>query len=389
MKMNICTSCDNNFIEYLYTFTLSLITNISDDNIINLYILDGNIEEKNKLIIEKIVHNTKHKIIFIKPNIEKYNNWFDKIIINKEYYSPAVFYRLEIPSLIPNVDKVLYLDCDIIVNKDISDLYNIDIDNYYICAIEEEGRAAKTRKKIFNLDHYFSSGVMLINNKMWINNGVKEDFETFFNLNYNKIMTVDQDIINCVFKDKIKSLDKKFNYFPFNETENDIPSENLYIIHYSSYLAKPLNENIKINWYLEEFWKYFCLTPWFQENPAEYINIMINQKINIALEKRNYDLSLNQLNDKNIKNSNKLELLEKEIINKSEALEKQIQNIINKLVWFIPIKSVRNKIRNDILRPDQTRPDQTRPLICKEYIYINNITIKNKLQPMLHYKDAA
>ena len=361
MKINICTSCDNNFIEYLYTFTLSLITNISDDNIINLYILDGNIEEKNKLIIEKIVHNTKHKIIFIKPNIEKYNNWFDKIIINKEYYSPAVFYRLEIPSLIPNVDKVLYLDCDIIVNKDISDLYNIDIDNYYICAIEEEGRAAKTRKKIFNLDHYFSSGVMLINNKMWINNGVKEDFETFFNLNYNKIMTVDQDIINCVFKDKIKSLDKKFNYYPFNETQNDIPSENLYIIHYSSYLAKPLNENIKINWYLEEFWKYFCLTPWFQENPAEYINIMINQKINIALEKRNYDLSLNQLNDKNIKNSNKLELLEKEIINKSEALEKQIQNIINKLVWFIPIKSVRNKIRNDILRPDQTRPDQTRP----------------------------
>ena len=384
MKINICTSCDNNFIEYLYTFTLSLITNISDDNIINLYILDGNIEEKNKLIIEKIVHNTKHKIIFIKPNIEKYNNWFDKIIINKEYYSPAVFYRLEIPSLIPNVDKVLYLDCDIIVNKDISDLYNIDIDNYYICAIEEEGRAAKTRKKIFNLDHYFSSGVMLINNKMWINNGVKEDFETFFNLNYNKIMTVDQDIINCVFKDKIKSLDKKFNYYPFNETQNDIPSENLYIIHYSSYLAKPLNENIKINWYLEEFWKYFCLTPWFQENPAEYINIMINQKINIALEKRNYDLSLNQLNDKNIKNSNKLELLEKEIINKSEALEKQIQNIINKLVWFIPIKSVRNKIRNDILRPDQTRP-----LICKEYIYINNITIKNKLQPMPHYKNAA
>ena len=383
MKMNICTSCDNNFIEYLYTFTLSLIKNIGDNKIINLYILDGNIEEKNKLIIEKIVHNTKHKIIFIKPNIQKYNNWFDKIIINKEYFSPAVFYRLEIPSLIPNVDKVLYLDCDIIVNKDISDLYNINIDNYYICAIEEEGRAAKTRKKIFNLDHYFNSGVMLINNKMWINNSVKEDFETFFNLNYNKIMTVDQDIINCVFKDKIKSLDKKFNYFPFNETENDIPSENLYIIHYSSYLAKPLNENIEINWYLEEFWKYFCLTPWFQENPAEYINIMINQKINIALEKRNYDLSLNQLNDKNIKNSNKLELL-----------EKQIQNIINKLVWFIPIKSIRNKIRNDILRPDQTRPDQTRPdqtrpLICKEYIYINNITIKNKLQPMLHYKDAA
>ena len=50
---------------------------------------------------------------------------------------------------------------------------------------------------------------------------------------------------------------------------------------------------------------------------------------------------------------------------------------------------IKTLTRPDQTRPDQTRPDQTRPLICKEYIYINNIIIKNKLQPMLHYKNAA
>ncbi|WP_295161151.1 radical SAM protein [uncultured Brachyspira sp.] len=67
-----------------------------------------------------------------------------------------------------------------------------------------------------------------------------------------------------------------------------------------------------------------------------------------------------------------------------------IQNNINKLAWWIPIRKWRDNFRNKILNADQTRPDQTRPdLICNWYIY-SNITIKiNKLQPILQYKITA
>ena len=75
------------------------------------------------------------------------------------------------------------------------------------------------------------------------------------------------------------------------------------------------------------------------------------------------------------------------------------EETINRMAWWIPIKSLRNNFRGkfkiedqtrpDQTRPDQTRPDQTRPLIYNDYIYFYNNTKNQKLQPMLQYQIAA
>lgn len=348
-KINICMCCGNGYLKYITTSIISILENSKDNEIINMHFLDGGIEQKNKEIIINIIKKYNANIKFYKPNIDKYTTWFNKIINSNDkkyftYWAPAALYKLSIPSIMPDIEKILYIDADTIVTKNLYELYNINIDNYYMAAVEATGsELVDELKQKFHLDKYLNSGILLINNKKLIEDKLEEKFNNFFESNYNKIICLEQDILNVVCNGKVKYIDYKYNFTPYAEELLDI--KDVVIIHYGANKVKPFNNYIYPNWekYVEEFWKYFCLTPWFQENPAEYINIMINQKINIALEKRNYDLSLNQLNDKNIKNSNKLELL-----------EKQIQNIINKLVWFIPIKSIRNKIRNDILRPDQT-----------------------------------
>ena len=80
-------------------------------------------------------------------------------------------------------------------------------------------------------------------------------------------------------------------------------------------------------------------------------------------------------------------------------LNVRINNLINEIAWWIPIRKWRDSFRNKMLntdqtRPDQTRPDQTRPdqtLICRGYIYdaSNIIIINNKLQDMSQYDIAA
>ena len=357
-EINICMYLGNGDSKYIITSIISILENSKDNEIINMHFLDGGINQKNKEIIINTIKKYNANIKFYKPNIDKYTTWFNKNYNSNDekdftYWSQEVLYKLSIPSIMPDIEKILYIDANTIIKKSLYELYNINIDNYYIAAVEATGsELVDELKQKFHLNKYFNSSILLINNKKFIEDKLEEKFNNFFDNNYDKIISLDQDILNVVCNGKVKYIDYKYNFTPYAEKLLDI--KDVVIIHYRANKIKPFNNYIYPNLekYVEEFWKYFCLTPWFQENPSEYINIMINQKINIALEKRNYDLSLNQLNDKNIKNSNKLELLEKEIINKSEALEKQIQNIINKLVWFIPIKSVRNKIRNDILRPD-------------------------------------
>ena len=65
------------------------------------------------------------------------------------------------------------------------------------------------------------------------------------------------------------------------------------------------------------------------------------------------------------------------------------KKIIEKISWWIPIKSLRNNFREKFKIEDQTRPDQTRPNIHTIHFYIYNNTKNQKLQPMLQYNNAA
>lgn len=140
--------------------------------------------------------------------------------IYKEHLSIAAYYRLLLPEVLERYEKCIYLDCDVLVNGDLSELYDIDIGNNYLagvkdCHIIEDTPYQQEHKKVLGIpskDKYINSGVMLMNLKK-----MREDrmVSRFWRQMERENWYEDQDVLNyCCYPD-IKLLPLKYNLFHF------------------------------------------------------------------------------------------------------------------------------------------------------------------------------
>lgn len=208
--MNIVFNCDNNYAPFLATTILSIITNTP--SLINFYVLDLDIKEDSKQKISEIVKNSNNNITFISIDKELFLN-LPKTI---DYISPVTYARLKVAEYLSHIDKVLYLDIDILVNGDLSLLWNIDLDNYYLggCIdphIETYNISYKNIIGLSKEDKYINAGVLLMNlEKIRKLDLFEEGIKLFRKINNMKYQ--DQDIINVIFKNNILYLNSRFNF---------------------------------------------------------------------------------------------------------------------------------------------------------------------------------
>lgn len=193
-KINICLSSDDNFAPYLLTTITSILKNANEEDDIYFYIIDNGISLSNKEKLLNLKSIKEFHVYFASLNneyINKYTNWIN---MNKHSsYSVSTYSILSIPNLFPDIDKILYLDCDLIVIKSLKELFNCDIDNYLAIVADHAvwNYYRKNPKKFpdihnyfisIGLDkdtHYFNSGVLLINNKLWRKINIEKLFEDF------------------------------------------------------------------------------------------------------------------------------------------------------------------------------------------------------------------
>lgn len=210
MIINICISSDDNYIKYLAVTVASILKNANKSDELNFYILDGEISEENKqkvLELKKLKKDTK--IEFVK--IDK--KAFKDCVKFSEYHTIPAFYRLKMATLLPNIEKIIYLDCDIIVNESLAGLFEENIDDYYMAGVEDLGYFYFYDKywKYDNFDQFYAnSGVLLLNLKKWREDNLEEKFFDYIKNNKDR-HSHDQNIINIVAKDKIKKLELKWN----------------------------------------------------------------------------------------------------------------------------------------------------------------------------------
>ena len=269
MRMDICLSSDDNYAKYMATTMASILLNSNEDEEIYFHLIDGGIteENKNKLLSLKKIKNCE--IMFYTPDIEKYNKWYTwgGGTNYKGRFSPAMFYRLNIHLLIPhNIDRILYLDCDTIVLKSLKEMFTINFDNKYAIVSDNN-----------NDQSYFNSGVIMVNARKWRETNIENEFDNNF-YNSNGRVWGDESILNTCLKNKVKFVDKSYNYIAnkIEESKLKIPYNDINIIHYIS--LKPWTSNIKSAILIDEFWKYYQLTPWFLERPIDAIQTILAQK---------------------------------------------------------------------------------------------------------------
>ncbi len=256
MKNNIPVffSVDDNYAPFLNVTLESITSNASKHNHYDFYILNNRLKSENKDLLLKF-NRDNFTINFV--NMAEKIKDISAILHTRDYYTKAIYYRLFIPTLFPNLDKAIYMDCDIVVQSDVAELFAYDVTNNLLGAIADEAVSlvpefqAYTKNCLgIEWNRYFNSGVLVMN--------LKElraiNFETkFFNAltSYKLSVAPDQDYLNVICKDRITYIPKIWNKMPFKDSTLNI--KDLKLIHYNlSY--KPWHyDNIE---YQDAFWKY-------------------------------------------------------------------------------------------------------------------------------------
>jgi lipopolysaccharide biosynthesis glycosyltransferase len=193
------------------------------------------------------------------------------------HVSVATYFRLLIPQVVgSDVDKLLFLDSDIIIRKSISPLWNLSLDGYSHAAVENPGisDAYKHALGIPATSAYFNAGVMLINVRAWRDLNVTKRTLEFIRDCPNKIIFWDQDALNYVLQDRWLRIDSEWNAqhgFFTSEVAKAVGTQNREyekarydpaIVHFSgSGSCKPWHYRCN-HPYKNDYRKYRRQTPW-------------------------------------------------------------------------------------------------------------------------------
>ena len=204
--INLCFLADDNYIMQTCITLNSLYLNKSkNSNYIIHLILNSGSDENIKRI--KKLENDSFKINIIK--IDRIDELL-KFNIEEISASPTAICKFYIPEILNELDKVIYIDGDVIINSDLSDLYNIDIKNNYIGAVKDTCGLSRSLYKLFKKDvFYFNSGVMIMNLKKMREENISKKLMDYRINGYNQLM--DQDALNYVFKNKVYELPFIYN----------------------------------------------------------------------------------------------------------------------------------------------------------------------------------
>ncbi|MDR1401741.1 MAG: glycosyltransferase family 8 protein [Puniceicoccales bacterium] len=219
-SINIAFVFDDKFSDLFRVAVYSIDQNTKSK--LAIYIVDGGISETNKRKIFQLREKCKN-ILSIKINAPERISVFENFPTEKRFNS-VVFYRLAIPKVFPELDRVIYLDCDIVAIGDISELWNEDLQGRPFGAVEEDGnffgekiRANKLKYLKFPKENrYYNSGVFLMDPKKFEESQI---FERVINqIKKTKIFLhyPEQDAMNmCLRNDEHLPLHPKYNFMPF------------------------------------------------------------------------------------------------------------------------------------------------------------------------------
>lgn len=132
------------------------------------------------------------------------------------YLSKVVWYRVLMPQLFKDLDKILFLDCDVIVNDDIQVLWDTDLGENLFAAVtnvvEERhaGRAAELG--LSGPGDYFNAGVALWNLSLMRQINFTENVISFAKKNHSRLLWLEQDAINSLYSKKRVPLHPRWNY---------------------------------------------------------------------------------------------------------------------------------------------------------------------------------
>lgn len=213
-KINIVFASDDNYAQHIAVVIASIMAHTKEQ--IRYFIVNDNISNDKIIKLKRTAEFFKAEIHFINVPEKNFNN-----VYLSGHVSKAAYFRLALADILPdNIEKVLYLDVDLLVYDEIKILWNTDLEDLPLGAVPDYGimassRLCKQKERVIGLpvgEKYFNSGVLVVNLKKWRE---KKYFSKILEIiNNNQFPHHDQDALNKLFMYKWKILDLRWNIIP-------------------------------------------------------------------------------------------------------------------------------------------------------------------------------
>lgn len=254
IPMNILVTINRSYLQQLLILLKSLQKSNSNESF-DVFVMAKDITN---LDIENIKEKLSKKITIHLINI--CDSEIDNFPVVEKRYPIEIYFRLFATKYLPeNIDKILYLDTDIVVINSLKELYNMDFkDNYFIATTHVKKAIHKFHEVRLNMSSdnaYVNTGVLLINLNALRKTNIEKEVINFVNKNKYKLMLPDQDILSALYGDKVLLVDaliynlgeRGYNLYNLNN-KNKIDLEwirkNSAIIHYYG-RNKPWHKNYR------------------------------------------------------------------------------------------------------------------------------------------------
>lgn len=279
----IAVSCSNEYVPYLSVYLLSLKKFANSSKYYDLIVFERDITAENKSALKNLFNSNNLSIRFFNPS--SYFSGYN-LYISHDYFKEECYFRLVAPLVLKHFKKIIFTDIDLILNDDISLLFEIDLhDNIIAAAIEPVWRELYDRnckiyntnirdytKTVLNLTDpyiYFNTGVCIFDVEKYNNN---DSFARIMKaVNSTHFLYQEQCALNYFFKNKIYTLQPEWNFELAPSIVNN--SNNLW--YYNDY--RKFESNAKIIHYLGRYkpwknvfeykanlwWSYAFVSPFF------------------------------------------------------------------------------------------------------------------------------
>lgn len=280
-------SVDDNYAPYLAVAMKSLIENASPEHEYHIVILHQSLSDENKKKLSSL-RKTGFEIQFADME-QKLSGISDKLSnrLRCDYFTMTIYFRLFIPAMYPEFDKGIYVDSDIVVPGDISELYNVDLQGNLIGActdfsIQEVGPLTQYIDEAVGVDHrhYINSGVLLMDMKALRQIKFDQRFLKLMNTWHFDSIAPDQDYINAMCFGKIHFLDPAWDVMPDEKHRNQGTPK---LIHYNLFAKPWCYDNIQ---YGNVFWDY--------AKDSGYYDLLLAGKNDYSQEQKDSDSKCQQ-----------------------------------------------------------------------------------------------
>jgi len=230
----LCAS-DDNYVKPLAVTLYSAASSLKNGNHLHVILMDGGISEANWMGLRETLVDLPISIHILRPHLKEFSD-----LSVSHHITHAAYFRLLAARLLPDtIEKVIYLDSDVLVQCDLTELWNFDVEEHYclaavdiacpfVDAYEAQAKLGTLKKSIphlaaispipnwrqLNLDGsapYFNSGVMVLNLDRWRRESIDQKLLTCLRENANFVWCWDQYALNVVFAGQWGQLPPRWN----------------------------------------------------------------------------------------------------------------------------------------------------------------------------------